>query len=58
MSFMLVSIDDDTLAFQVISRTGQTVDSGEIDRPADPGQQTAPSQPDTAAEKPETAAVP
>jgi predicted phosphodiesterase len=58
MSFMLVSIDDDKLAFQVISRTGQTVDSGEIDRPADPGQQTAPSQPDTAAEKPETAAVP
>ena len=32
MSFMLVEIDGDLLSFQVISRTGTTVDSGTIQR--------------------------
>jgi predicted phosphodiesterase len=36
MSFMLVEIKDDKLYFQVISRAGETVDSGQLDRPADP----------------------
>ncbi len=31
-TFMLVEIDGDKLDFQPISRTGQTVDSGEITR--------------------------
>ena len=30
MSFMLIEIDDDRMHFQVVSRTGQTVDSGVI----------------------------
>ena len=33
MSFMLVEVADDQMHFQVISRTGQTVDSGVIARP-------------------------
>lgn len=36
MSFMLVEITDDKFYFQVISRAGKTVDSGELDRPPDP----------------------
>jgi hypothetical protein len=32
MSFMLVEIDDDQMHFQVISRSGETVDSGVIQR--------------------------
>jgi len=32
LSFMLVEIDGDRLAFQVVSRTGATVDSGSIQR--------------------------
>ncbi|HET7112647.1 MAG TPA: hypothetical protein VFI57_03340, partial [Pyrinomonadaceae bacterium] len=30
MSFMLIEIDDKALHFQVVSRTGETVDSGVI----------------------------
>ena len=33
MSFMLVEVADDQMHFQVISRTGETVDSGVIGRP-------------------------
>ena len=33
-SFMLVEVSDDDMFFSVISRTGQTVDSGVIHRPA------------------------
>ncbi len=36
LSFMLVEIDGDTLYFQTISRTGQTIDSGQFQRPAIP----------------------
>ena len=36
MSFMLVEIDGNQLSFQVISRTGATVDSGTIQRQARP----------------------
>jgi predicted MPP superfamily phosphohydrolase len=35
-SFMLCEIDKDQLYFQTISRTGATIDSGVIQRPADP----------------------
>ena len=34
MSFMLIEVDDDHMHFQVISRTGETVDSGVIVRPS------------------------
>lgn len=34
MSFMLIEVDDDQMHFQVISRTGETVDAGVIVRPA------------------------
>jgi hypothetical protein len=37
MSFMLVEIDGNRLSFQVVSRTGTTVDSGTIQRQARPG---------------------
>jgi predicted phosphodiesterase len=36
LSFMLMDIDNDRLHFQVIARSGTTVDSGVIDRPEDP----------------------
>jgi hypothetical protein len=36
MSFMLVEIAGDQMAFQVVSRTGTTVDSGTIQRQARP----------------------
>jgi predicted phosphodiesterase len=36
LSFMLMEIDHNELHFQVIARTGETVDSGVLDRPADP----------------------
>jgi hypothetical protein len=36
MSFMLVEIDGNQLSFQVISRTGATVDSGTIQRQVRP----------------------
>jgi predicted phosphodiesterase len=36
LSFMLMEIEGDELHFQVIARTGATVDSGMIPRPADP----------------------
>jgi hypothetical protein len=36
LSFMLMEIEGDRLYFQVIARTGATVDSGVIDRPEDP----------------------
>ena len=36
MSFMLVEIDGNRLSFQVVSRTGATVDSGTIERQARP----------------------
>lgn len=36
-SFMLVEVAGDELFFQTISRTGKTVDSGVIQRPATPG---------------------
>jgi hypothetical protein len=32
LSFMLVEIDGNRLSFQVVSRTGATVDSGSIQR--------------------------
>jgi hypothetical protein len=35
-SFMLLELTPDQMHFQAISRTGRTVDSGVIDRPADP----------------------
>ena len=35
LSFMLIEIAGDTLYFEVISRTGATVDQGRVDRPAD-----------------------
>jgi 3',5'-cyclic AMP phosphodiesterase CpdA len=35
-SFVLMEIDQDTLYFQAISRTGQTVDSGSFQRPVGP----------------------
>jgi 3',5'-cyclic AMP phosphodiesterase CpdA len=35
LSFMLIEIAADTLYFEVISRTGATVDQGRVDRPAD-----------------------
>lgn len=35
LSFMLIEIAADTLYFEVISRTGETVDQGRVDRPAD-----------------------
>ena len=35
LSFMLIEIAGDTLYFEVISRTGATVDEGRFDRPAD-----------------------
>ncbi len=38
-SFMLNEIDGDELSFQVVSRTGQTVDSGSIQRQARPASQ-------------------
>jgi predicted phosphodiesterase len=44
LSFMLVEIDDNTCAFQVISRTGETVDRGSFERPADPPPPTASNQ--------------
>ena len=40
-TFMLVEIDGDKLDFQTISRTGQTVDSGEITRQVQPGKDAA-----------------
>ena len=40
-SSMLVEIDGDKLDFQPISRTGQTVDSGEITRQVQPGKDAA-----------------
>ena len=36
LSFMLMEIDRDQLHFQVIARGGTTVDSGVVERPADP----------------------
>jgi predicted phosphodiesterase len=39
-SFMIVELTDDELHFQAISRTGRTVDSGVIERPADPSPST------------------
>ena len=36
LSFMLMEIEGDQLHFQVIARNGTTVDSGVIERPADP----------------------
>jgi hypothetical protein len=36
LSFMLMEIDDDALHFQVVSRTGEIVDRGTLDRPPDP----------------------
>jgi hypothetical protein len=47
-AFMLVEIDGDDLNFQVISRTGQTVDSGVVKRPT-PAQPAQQAQPQTAA---------
>ena len=35
LSFMLIEIAGDTLYFEVISRTGATVDEGRFDRAAD-----------------------
>ena len=35
LSFMLIEVAGDTLYFEVISRTGATVDQGRFDRPAD-----------------------
>ena len=40
-TFMLVEIDGDKLDFQTISRTGQTVDSGEITRQVQPEKDAA-----------------
>jgi len=40
-TFMLVEIDGDKLYFQTISRTGQTVDSGEITRQGQPAKDAA-----------------
>jgi predicted phosphodiesterase len=45
LSFMLVEVAEDQLHFQVISRTGTTVDSGALPRPADGAEQTE-TQPD------------
>jgi predicted phosphodiesterase len=36
LSFMLMEIDHNELHFQVIARSGATVDSGVVERPADP----------------------
>jgi hypothetical protein len=36
LSFILMEIEGDQLHFQVIARTGATVDSGVLDRPPDP----------------------
>jgi hypothetical protein len=36
LSFMLMEIADDVLHFQVVSRTGEIVDRGSVERPADP----------------------
>ena len=44
LSFMLVEIDDSTCSFQVISRTGETVDHGLLERPADPPAPPTPNQ--------------
>ena len=41
LSFILMEVDGDQLHFQVIARSGATVDSGVIDRPADPSSNTA-----------------
>jgi predicted phosphodiesterase len=41
LSFMLMEIEGDQLHFQVIAREGTTVDSGVIERPADPASETA-----------------
>jgi predicted phosphodiesterase len=49
MSFMLVEIKDEKFYFQVISRTGETVDAGELDRPPDPEK---PNEPETTAATP------
>ena len=35
LSFMLIEVAGDTLHFEVVSRTGATVDQGRFDRPAD-----------------------
>ena len=39
--FMLVEINGDKLYFQVISRTGQTIDAGVLDRQAQPSPSSA-----------------
>jgi predicted phosphodiesterase len=49
MSFMLVEIKDEKFYFQVISRTGETVDAGELDRLPDPEK---PKEPETTAATP------
>jgi hypothetical protein len=36
LSFMLMELAEDALHFQVVSRTGQIVDNGSLDRPPDP----------------------
>ena len=40
LSFMLMEVEGDQLHFQVIARGGSTVDSGVIERPADPASAT------------------
>jgi predicted phosphodiesterase len=40
LSFVLAEITEEQLHFQVMSRTGTTVDSGSLPRPADPAEQT------------------
>jgi Calcineurin-like phosphoesterase len=40
LSFMLIEIEGDRMHFQVIARTGETVDSGVLDRPPDPPVET------------------
>jgi hypothetical protein len=42
LSFMLIEIAGDELHFQVVSRTGEIVDSGTLARPADPAAPSAP----------------
>jgi 3',5'-cyclic AMP phosphodiesterase CpdA len=45
LSFMLVEIAGDTFSFRVISRSGQVVDAGTFQRPADPAPPSARSLP-------------
>jgi len=40
LSFMLMEITDNELNFQVVSRTGETVDQGTVARPPDPAKET------------------